>query len=762
MSQRYGAAGMAFMFLLCVAWPARGAEVVVKGRVLGPEGQAQADCHVIVWYYSGPAADWWHATAQTVSDATGHFSFQLDVGDPTRPVHVAAVKTGFAADWAVVRAEDEVTPRLRTDPVTCAGLVTDDEGRPIARARVSVRFRDQSRSWESHLQIGGEHALSDVTDEQGRFEIGNLPRSETLALMAVANGRERRALRAPLSTGRRDIRLALRPEATISGRVTHGGQPVAAARVFARGGRPRYAYGEALTGDDGSYRIEHLPGAAYDVRIYPPQGLTAKALQGIELSAGDHFTGADLQLSPGGLVQGTVTEAGTQRLLPGACIGASGPHGYQRAITDEAGTYALRLPEGESRVSYSVAGVRDFHYTSTEPRERTVNVIEGQTVTGVDFVLQPSPRRRGKVVGPDGQPAAGVQVGRLDEVPSDSWEQLFRSRSDADGNFAALVSKAFPGRAVLARDVAGGLAGITRAEGLGKPVQVRLAEGAWFLAAIIDAAGQPVRDTAVGLLLKYDTFGANFFTARTDQQGRVRVGPLPPNVPLQLSPGRDTSARVLENPWRDLEKIPLMPGEEYELPPLQVAFANLRGRTVRGHVLDEDGQPIPGAIVFGSRTQEPALADDEGRFELRELPVKGNVLIMAAHPTEPLFAAKEMDPDLGESPRLVLQAPGRAAGRILDEDGQPMSGARIWARPRFRYSFPSEFRQRLEEAGFSQGMRTGQDGQWQLEGLLAGFEWYIMGHRPKSTMGSSFERITPKPGEMTDLGETTLRPVKLR
>ena len=202
-----------------------------------------------------------------------------------------------------------------------------------------------------------------------------------------------------------------------------------------------------------------------------------------------------------------------------------------------------RLPEGESEVSYFLWSLWDFPYKATEPSARQVNVRQGQT-TDVTFVLRPLPALLGRVVLPDGRPAAGAQVGLLSEVWRDSWEQLFRTRTDSRGNFRrplGSMEENHPYLALTARDPARGLAGLIWLQGGQKSVTVQLGKGAYFQTDVRDAAGRAVADRDVELLVKYGKGCANFCTERTGGEGRLRIGPLPSGVPLEVSPAGGTA-----------------------------------------------------------------------------------------------------------------------------------------------------------------------------------------------------------------------------
>ena len=87
MLQRYAKVAVVVICLLCLAGTVSAEEITVSGKVVGPDDQPLPDCRVFAFYYTPePAA----ASAETVSDATGSFSFTLQILDFRSYVNVVA------------------------------------------------------------------------------------------------------------------------------------------------------------------------------------------------------------------------------------------------------------------------------------------------------------------------------------------------------------------------------------------------------------------------------------------------------------------------------------------------------------------------------------------------------------------------------------------------------------------------------------------------------------------------------------------------
>lgn len=134
------------------------------------------------------------------------------------------------------------------------------------------------------------------------------------------------------------------------------------------------------------------------------------------------------------------------------------------------------------------------------------------------------------------------------------------------------------------------------------------------------------------------------------------------------------------------EKLELQPGERHELHLISQA-----GGTVRGRVLDSEGEGFAGAEVFvlddanfmagrpGRRIRE-VVADEEGRFELPG--VAAGSLSVRAHLDGYLQVSRRIELASGqtvEGVELVLTRGRRIRGRVLSRDGTPREGAELVA-----------------------------------------------------------------------------------
>ena len=761
---RYHASYM-FILVFLISLPAlvSAEQVTITGQVLGPDAQPVADAQVLLRYVEVESGS--IVSSSAVANAAGRFFFSVEITDTSFCVWVAAHKPGLAANWATVFPGGNVTLKLGADPVSCAGVVTDADGNPIAGAQVSVRVLERpwgGEGFQGTLFLEEDPFLGDTTDQDGRFEVVDLPARQRVYLTAVAEDYGRLMLCDSVRADSRDNQLVLHPEAIISGRVTHNGQPMGGLEMFCCGSHLTFFRAKTVSADDGTYRLGGLPADVYIVMAEAPKGLTAPAIEDLRLKAGEHRSDADFELTAGGLVTGMVTFADTGQPAPGARIFAYGPArpGASSACptvsTDETGTYTLRLAAGSNSVYYQ-GGVGNI--TFAKPIAHRVEVGEGETLTGVDFVLRPQPRLHGQVVLPDGEPAAGVEVGAVSRSFLTPIDGVFRAQTDGEGNFdcEAIVGSrnVFP-LVVVVREVERSLAGIAFVDEPETPLQIRLQEAVYLVGSVLDTEDNPVSGVfvKVRVVLPEDYHGVEIQGACSDEEGRLRIGPLPPRVPLRVAPAYGISELTADEAWRPLEKITLGPGEEHELPPLRL---NLQ-RRLKGWVGDNEQQPVAGAVIFASGDGGLAYADERGYFALTGLPARGKVKVVGVHPVQPLFAATELDPDWGFRANLILQPLGGVTGRVIDERGQPVSGHRVSLGYSQQYVVSEELRRRLNQFGFQRETVTDDEGKWRLGFLIPGADYRVRVYPPKSRSALTYAEFTAQAGETMDLGEMRPRP----
>jgi len=745
------------------------AAVTITGQVLDSRGEPVADAKMLVQHYVATSQDP-IVTDRPVCDEAGRFSLDLKVGFPEHPIEVVALKPGHAMAWVSVTGErdHDVTLKLGANPLSCSGTVADPEGRPLAGAEVSVwvlrRGEGEGTHWMAFSPFDDDFPPA-TTDAQGHFDLSGFPPGVQVSLAAVAEGREHGTTEDPVPGGATDLKFVLDLGANISGRVTLNGEPVSRVRVYCDGQDPGYAGGIARSQADGTYRLDHLSPDTYTVALFRVEDLVAPPLTGISVKAGDHYARADLAVTPGALISGKVTEATTGKPVRQVNIEAwamNYPYftygAAPQIITDENGGYTIRVIPGKTRVRCLHSSNPDLPSDMAEPRERVVEVAEGDRLTGVDFALGPCPNLHGQVLTPDGGPAAGVEVtvptgyGAGGRLPG-----FIATKTDAEGEFHLRLDKdkvpfLRPPWLVVARDAERGLAQAAFVEEWQRPVELQLAPGGYLVTHAIDAEGQPVANVDAEVMAKSDHTLHLVAWAESDERGTLRLGPLPAHFPVWTSSSDKIRSALLDDEWWSLKRHTLMPGEERELPPIRV---NLKGRTVRGWVIDEAQQAVAGALVFGTGASEPATTDEEGHFELTGSRARGMVLLIAIHPTKLLVAGQELNPDWEFEPGLMLEPTATATGRVVDQQGKPVRSEVSIVLDYRDFEMPSRLRKRLQARSFGWKATTDDQGRWVVNNLIGGLH-YRAGVALQDGTGQA--EFPAKPGETVTVDDIVLKP----
>jgi protocatechuate 3,4-dioxygenase beta subunit len=784
---------MATIVLLCAIVPVTAsaqATVTVAGQVLGPDGDPVEAAEVLVQYRG---ADDEAANQRALSDAEGRFSFDCRVLNLERAIHVAALKEGLAADWRYVKAGDSVTLTLGAEAAAFSGTVKQPDGTPVEGARVHVHALNRPEDHPISKQLAEQHPeldsiwrdwffpedasfLATTTDAAGQFRIAGLPPGDAIRITVETPGYERfRIADKTIPSNTQGYEVVIAAEAIIVGRVTHGGQPVGGLEVQATCEHMWRASTE--TEEDGSYRIMALGPGRYDVEVIPPEGLVALLGGPVDLEAGQTVTGVDIALTPGGLIEGSVTDGDSGQPVEEATVFANGVRADGHSRTDAEGRFSIRVPPGGYDLHCYPGSGGTFR--RTEPMRRSADVAEGGRRAGLDFQVWPDRPRllRGRVVDVDGRPLVGVRVGAVPEAlqaagetraPAqrpDDWSDYFATETDAEGRFE-LPCRApeydwadWPVMAMEAERKLAGMALMPAARVPEEPVEIVVERTGWIRGTVTDPDEQPLPDVPIHLHL-FPNGVAHGFLLRagvTDEQGRFSIGPLPPGAVFHVSPGGDYNGKMV---GADHVRAEMVRGGDIVLEPIVIDAAGAR---IVGWVLDEQQKPVEGAIVGITGRNDALTADTEGRFEATGLPLNAKFWVVAVHPTEPLAAAEQIHPAWELEPGLILWPPGGLEGMVVDQKGRPVTGAvvRVWPRLTIDYddggqshvghAWINRLQSRLSDSG--QGVRrttTDNDGRWKIGGLIGEVVhnvWVDVGDSP---VGRAEVEVTA--AEVTDAG----------
>lgn len=214
--------------------------------------------------------------------------------------------------------------------------LVDLEGSPLSGAEVRLIYAYPGSGGvgltrESLTnEILPELAQSWTTDPEGRFTLRGIGPGCSASLEVRAEGFGSQRLPIEIKANVDSATLAMRRAHVVKGRVTlgKGGPPAVGARVKARSMSEKQGIGQymgdanALTDQDGRYRVEASAGGSVRIEVSPPlEGGEAYLLRGDLVVPGDSVSSvADLVLPRGVLVRGKITEAGSGLPIAGAVV----------------------------------------------------------------------------------------------------------------------------------------------------------------------------------------------------------------------------------------------------------------------------------------------------------------------------------------------------------------------------------------------------------------------------------------------------------
>jgi protocatechuate 3,4-dioxygenase beta subunit len=593
-------------------------EGVVVGQVrLASTGAAVPRAQVNLW--SKEPTPTRPTGATTVSDDAGAFEL----------VGVAPGRYGLS-----VMADDAFTTRLDGDVVVEAaattdvgtvridatallrGVVVDTSGAPVTGA--SVRFATAAAT-------GSSISFSAITQADGRFAARRVLPGDVVPLVEGYEAVSPTHLTVELAhLG--EVRLVVRAQASVSGRVLLRGVPAAGVVVKALAASPglRGSPRPVTSDRDGRYQLHGLAPGAWHLYAEGVEvgAFTTKPVP-LRVEAGERREGVELVLDGGAAIAGVVVD---QHGAPvaGAEVRYVLQGGDDRgdSLTADDGSFRVRLLAGGGVYA---AEVRPYAGATSGLRAAAggfapVTVADGATqVTGIRLVVERTPRTiSGVVVDAAQRPvpdavvsAALVAAGAVPRVAIGPG--FPRATSDEAGAFSltvgedgdyALVARVGNGAASVSRNVPAGASG------------VRL---------------QRVRPGALAGTLR--GFGAGVAVVARDMQAT--------SAPVhtarvagdrfafdELAPGRYV-VTAIDRAATDATEVEVTGGETHE-----VVLAARTTATLHGQVATfPDGAPAPGlrcqigprvgdtAPPFGMLGDElTAIADDAGRFTLEHVP----------------------------------------------------------------------------------------------------------------------------------------------
>jgi RNA polymerase sigma factor (sigma-70 family) len=441
------------------------ASVRVRGRVLGPDAKPVAGVKLYLGHASAKKVTY-PVQATSGDDGRFAFSFPRAALDTTREDHpafqVLAIAEGYGCGWATISsaAREEVTLRLVKDaPVK--GRILDADGQPVRGAKLSVTGvtaakghggQAGARGWEGPLP--GQLAVL-TTAADGKFRLAGVGPGRVVHLRLEGRG---------IATAQFDAQGAAFEYQTALSRPIRGVVRDKATRQPLAGVSVTCGLDKSVTNKEGRYALLGVAKAArYGLGLNPAVGqLYFHRVVWVQDRAGLEALTADGKLVRATVaVRGKVTDKATGRPVARARVlyyplygndsaGKMDDQSYPRAETTTGadGTYTLPVMPGpgamlvagprpdafmpawvtlkERRaffkapfkdgggegVFYLALGSGSVGMFGLEGNHAVVLLQPGEKEEMLvrDVVLERGQERKGRVVGPDGQPLTGVTV----------------------------------------------------------------------------------------------------------------------------------------------------------------------------------------------------------------------------------------------------------------------------------------------------------------------------------------------------------------
>lgn len=651
---------------------------------------------------------------------------------------LAVISLSLVTAGAALTQPVAVPRETPAEPLILSGQVVDASGRkPVPNALVRV----------------SEDAGAAVrADAEGRFRV-EAPGRRRFVLEVLAPGflLKKVVITRPQLVSRKIGTLALERAGRLRGKVVDPqGRPVAGAAVLAihqsalgdRAFSPSDPVADrAVTDPQGRFELPHVrPEQSYEIRASRAGAFPAaqSATVGDPAAKPRDLT---LVLAPARAARGKVQDA-AGRPIPGAEAivrpalrpgsqddGSAEETDSPPVQSDAQGVFSLpELPAAEVELSVRRKG----YAPAVFPALRVPNGA-GPADLGV-VTLRPGAPLTGRVIDPRGQAVPGGEIFLLDRPASpQEMERALKGRKPAatvaaDGRFS--IEDLARGAPVHVAVRASGYR-VAQVRAVRPPtaklVVIRLEPEATLMGRVVDEAGEPVPGARIDLY--WQAFlpeepdrpvGEPILqNTRADGEGRFELRGLPAGTARV-----GVSAQAF---------VPLE-GVEVELPrPATAGELRLvleRGALLQGRVTTAAGEPVPAVRVGVSGAA--ASTNDDGLYWLEGAEL-GRQEVLFLHPSHGRVA-KPFEIQPGVNILDVTFEPGvEVAGRVVDETGKPVPGARVELAPENRFE-PRLYRD-----------VTGEDGRFRLSPVLAG--------RYRLKAGADGFTDTERPGTLAIAGE---------
>ena len=513
-----------------------GAEkLTYSGRVVNSDGETVEGAEILY------AVNWRRTKHGTRTAADGTFHFEI-----TRPelgkwaekrLDIVVTHADYAHLWRKLSLKNTENVEIQLGaPGTITGRVMNEAGEPIPNAEAEIQFTVGGDALSPRIGDYEDYTMLEIfhrtppakTDENGEFVFRNLPTRATVVLHVQGPGYAKtKQILVPV--GRQGLEFRLKREARIEGRLSYAetDEPVVNAKVDLRNADSYDGSWSARVDENRGFVVKNLGPGTYNLFLdfidKGPEGWTAAARLGIEVSEEQTVSNMDLTLIRCGLITGRVSDMDTDEPLRGVIIyfhDAARPESQlsqNSAEPDETGVYRFHAAPGRVLVEASAPpGYQDIGKV-----RRYVNVVEGESVT-VDFKFSKGLELVVRTLTEAGEPVPDAWVS--DELTMDRLSNGGRSNEKGEFTLKGLHA----GQPLLLKAEHGELQlrGTAEVEAQpGVPIEIRMEQYGQVEVSgrVVDEKGDPMPSVPIGLVQWDDTKGfVGTNVAVTDSDGRYR------------------------------------------------------------------------------------------------------------------------------------------------------------------------------------------------------------------------------------------------
>jgi len=640
---------------------------MLTGKVVDEQGQPVAQATVWLYYQDAEGlTQELVATGASAADGTFTLEDAAHAGGQGDAWRLCAYAAGRAPDSAYVAEPHEAVELTLREPGILRGQIVDDQGRPVAGARVAlvgafVLDREVTGSFAGSLWLQPEvqEVCAARTDATGSFELRAAPRGWQASYDVSAPGYGELTVQA---RGGEAAFAPLRLErpGSVTGQITGIQAPdsPAGTRLSLRGelrGEVLSIYREATAGADGRFTFAELQPGTYDLSIskQPSDRSHVRAPRDLLVEPGGE-THVELPAEPTTVVSGRVVADDTGEGLGGAEVRLAE---YSEQATyevhgqaDAEGRFEIPCLQGQAIVDITPpAGYLSEAMAGTPGPAVNVGAVE--TVVE-DIRLKRAQTLAITVVDEAGQPVADAAV-RVTQQPDRGYFGNRELRTDEQGRCTAEYLPAGPATVRATKgDLASEAMDITVPLGAA-PLTVVLKPGllAGFTAVLVDQDGRPLTDAEVTLAEHQANSIRYPALPPPDNQGRLASQDLTPGLEYRLQLSAPHCFPLEAGAWTATA------GQTHDL-----GTITLTRHTgfVAGVVVDEAGAPVAGAKVLNVGDAPDTLTvatGPDGRFRLEGL-VEGTVYVSVEAPGREFVSVPV--PTGTEDARITLrpEAPG--------------------------------------------------------------------------------------------------------